>query len=181
MRTKIEEAIYFVFKAFKGKKRIKDDIDMAYHSITVGMMLKDLGMSTEIVLTGLLHDIIEDTNYGYKDICEKFGKKVADNVLCLSENRDIKNFEERKLEFIQRLQSVDNDLIIVEIADKLQNLISDYDLFLKDGVSALKTLNVTYDMNKWYYSSMKELFVKKIDKCILLDRYLEMVKIYFEI
>lgn len=68
INTKIEEAIHFVFMAFKGKKRIKENIELAYHSISVGMMLMEYGMSEEIVLTGLLHDIIEDTSYTYLDI-----------------------------------------------------------------------------------------------------------------
>ena len=38
MYSKLEEIIHFVFKAFEGKKRIKEDIDLAFHSISVGFI-----------------------------------------------------------------------------------------------------------------------------------------------
>lgn len=181
METKIEEAIHFVFVAFKGKRRSKEDIELAYHSISVGMMLMENNMSEEIVLTGLLHDIIEDSEYGYDDIKQKFGEKIAENVLILSENKEIKNFKERKIEFINRLKKIsNNDLIMVEIADKLQNLVSDYNLYKVYGKDALKTLETSYEMNKWYYNLMKNLFLNKVESNRLLNRYLEIVNLYFE-
>lgn len=182
INTKIEEAIHFVFMAFKGKKRIKEDIELAYHSISVGMMLMENNMSEEMVLTGLLHDIIEDTRYTYLDIKERFGEKIANNVLTLSENKEIKGFKERKKEFIDRLSCIDDsDLIIVEIADKLHNLLSDYQLYKKEGKVALKTLNTSYEMNKWYYNEMKNLFLTKVKDNDLLDRYLKITNLYFGI
>ena len=182
MYTEIEEAIHFVFIAFKGKKRIKEDIDLAFHSISVGTMLAEAGMSKEIILSGLLHDIIEDTEYTYDDIKSRFGEVVAKNVLYLSENTDIKDFKERKLEFINRLKNQDNDdLIVAEIADKLQNLLSDYDLYKKEGNKALATLNTTYEMNMWYYKEMLDLFNSRISNNVLLNRYKDIVNEYFGI
>ncbi|MBQ8659918.1 MAG: HD domain-containing protein [Bacilli bacterium] len=180
MYTRIEEVIHFVFKAFKGKKRIKEDIDLAFHSICVGTMLKDIGMGEDIVITGYLHDIIEDTNYDYEYLKNKYGSVIATNVMYLSENREIMDFKERKIEFINRLDSQDNDdLIVVEIADKLHNLLSDYELYKKNGKDALATLSTTYDMNKWYYLEMLNLFERRVSNNKLLDRYKEIVSIYF--
>lgn len=182
MYNNYEEAVHFVFIAFKGMRRIKENIDLAFHSISVGLLLAEINMSEEMIISGLLHDIIEDTKYTYDDIKNKFGQKIADNVLYLSENKDIKDFKSRKLEFINRLDSqLNNDLIIVEIADKLQNLLSDYELFKKNGKEALTTLNTNYEMNKWYYLQMLNLFNKRIDSSNeLLIRYKNIVKEYFE-
>lgn len=68
MYTNEEKAINFVFKAFENKKRIKEDINLAFHSISVGFMLKDVGCDNTTVISGLLHDIIEDTEYDYEYI-----------------------------------------------------------------------------------------------------------------
>lgn len=180
MYTKVEETIHFVFKAFKDKKRIKEDIDLAFHSISVGLMLMEYGYDEETVLTGLLHDILEDTTYDYNYLEDNFGLKIADNVLALSENKQINNFKERKIEFISRVKNLNNDLLIVELADKLQNLISDYELYKKNGKEALATLNTSYNMNKWYYSELGNIFNDKLDSDIpLLKRYNEIYNIYF--
>ena len=63
-----EDIIHFVFMAFNNLKRAKEDISLAFHSIMVGNMLKNLGCDEEIVYIGYLHDIIEDTKYTYEDL-----------------------------------------------------------------------------------------------------------------
>lgn len=60
MYTKEERAIKFVIKALEGKKRIKKDIVLSFHSISVGIMLKNNNCDENTVLAGFLHDIIED-------------------------------------------------------------------------------------------------------------------------
>lgn len=111
-----------------------------------------------------------------------FGEQIANNVVILSENKEIKGFKERKKEFIDRLSCVDDSgLIIVEITDKLHNLLSDYELYKKEGKLALESLSTSYEMNKWYYMKMKSLFLSKFKDNELLERYLKVVNLYFGI
>lgn len=104
MYTFEEDILHFIFLAFKGLKRKKEDIDLVFHSVMVGNMLKNIGCSENIFYTGYLHDIIEDTKYSYEDLKERYGKELADNVQKLSENTKILNYKERKEEFINRLK-----------------------------------------------------------------------------
>ncbi len=179
MYTKEEETIHFIIKAFNNKKRRKENINSSFHSISVGYMLKDINCSETIVISGFLHDIIEDTKYGYEDIKNKFGSIISDNVLKVTEDKKIKDWKLRKIEFIERLKEYDKDIILIELTDKLQNLLSDYQLFLKKGKNALYTSNATYELNKWYYLEMKKLFNDRLEKNNLLDRYNEITDIYF--
>lgn len=179
MYTLEEEAVHFLFKVFNNKKRFKEDIALAFHSVSVAVMLLENGCSKEIVLSGLLHDTLEDSDCSYDELKMKFGKNIADNVMMLSEDVSISDFKQRKIEFINRIYNIPLDLIIIEIADKLQNLLSDYDLFKKEGKKALATLSTTYEMNKWYYNEMLKLFESRVTNSKLLDRYREMIDIYF--
>lgn len=179
MYTKEEQAIKLVIKAFEGKKRIKEDIDLSFHSISVGVMLKNNNCDENTVIAGFLHDIIEDSIYDYEYIKENFGEVVADYVLNVSEDMSIKDFKQRKIAFIENLEKGNNNIILIEVADKLHNLLSDYELWKKEGRQALATLNTTYDMNKWYYLEMKRLFNNKLKENKLLDRYNEICNIYF--
>lgn len=179
MYTKEEQAIRIVVKAFENKKRIKEDIGLSFHSISVGFMLKNIGCSEDVVISGFLHDIIEDTDYSYEYILNMFGKDIADNVLALSQNCDITNFFERKTEFINRLSIQKDEIILIEVADKLHNLLSDYDLWKSKGKEALATLSTTYEMNKWYYLEMKKLFNEKLVNNQLLERYNDICDLYF--
>lgn len=180
MYTREEAAIHFMFRALNDKKRKKEDIALAFHSVSVAAMLLEEGCDTDTVLSGLLHDVIEDSDCTYEEVLNKFGKEIADNVMMLSEDLSISDFKERKIEFMKRLESVPDNIILAEIADKLQNLLSDYELYKRDGKKALATLSTTYEMNKWYYEEMLKVFEKRIDNSKLLDRYREMVNIYFE-
>ena len=44
-----EEIIHFVFLAFNGMKRKKENIDLSFHSIMVGIMLKNIGCDEKTV------------------------------------------------------------------------------------------------------------------------------------
>lgn len=180
MYTKEESAIRFVIIAFNNQKRLKEHINASFHSISVGFMLKNIGCDEDTIITGLLHDIIEDTNYDYNYLKANYGQKIANNVLQLSEDKSIKKMIDRKTKFINNLDNVDDNLIIIEIADKLHNLISDYDLWKIKGNKALQTKKTTYEENKWYYLKLKALFNKRINNNKLLDRYNQITKLYFE-
>ncbi|MBQ7140048.1 MAG: HD domain-containing protein [Bacilli bacterium] len=79
----------------KTKKRIKEDINLAFHSISVGFMLKDMGCDSTLVISGLLHDIIEDSEYDYEYIKTNYGFEIAQNVLKLSEDMNINSWKEK--------------------------------------------------------------------------------------
>lgn len=58
MYTSEEKILHFIFIAFQGMKRKKENIDLVFHSVMVGNMLKNINSSEVIVNTGYLHDII---------------------------------------------------------------------------------------------------------------------------
>lgn len=66
-------------------------------------MLKDAGCGEDVVISGFLHDIIEDTNYNYQYIVDNYGKVIADNVKNVSANKLISNWKDRKKSFIEHL------------------------------------------------------------------------------
>lgn len=179
MYNQEEKAIKFVIQAFSGKKRMKEDIDLSFHSISVGFILKNNGCDTEIVITGLLHDIIEDTDYSYNDLKELFGKKIADNVLIVSENKGITNWKERKKIYIEKIAIQNSEIVLVELADKLHNLLSNYDLFINHGKDIFITKNASYEEHKWYYMEFKKIFEEKLANNELLDRYIKLTNLYF--
>ena len=179
MYTKEEDIIHFVFLAFKGMKRKKEDIDLSFHSIMVGNMLKNIGCDEDTVCIGYLHDVIEDTIYTYDDIVNRYGQKIADGIISLSDDKSINNYVERKAAFIQSLKNVDDNILTIELADKLQNLISDYNIYLKSGKESLATEFDNYEQLKWYHTELKKLFnSRKLNK-ELLDRYNQIYEEYF--
>ena len=173
-----EEIIHFIFKAFKNQKRIKEDIEIVYHSIMVGIMLKNENCDLDTVLIGYLHDIIEDTEYDYEYLKNKYGIKIANGVNSVTEDNTILDYKERKRKFIDNLYQCSNEIIMVELADKLQNLLSDYNLFIENGREVLNTETSNYEELKWYYLEFRKLFNQRL-KCEMLERFNEITNIYF--
>ena len=48
--------------------------------MAVANILSDLRLDSATIVTGLLHDTIEDTNATYEVVLKEFGKEVADLV-----------------------------------------------------------------------------------------------------
>lgn len=178
--TKEEEIMHFVFLAFKDLKRQKEDIPLAFHSIMVGNMLKNINCDENTVYIGYLHDIIEDTPYDYQFLLNKYGKLIADSVLILSEDKNIIEYVPRKEKFIANISNANDNILIVELADKLQNLISDYDEYLKKGKESLYTEANNYEELKWFYKKMQSIFNNRLKNNQLLTRYNEIVTEYFD-
>ena len=47
------------------------------HPLSVAAILVGLGMDSQSVMAGLLHDVVEDTDCTLEDIQKQFGKEVA--------------------------------------------------------------------------------------------------------
>ncbi len=174
-----EKAIKLVTKAFEGKRRKKLDIDASVHSITVGYFLKDSNENLDVVVAGFLHDIIEDTDYDYEYIKTNYNENIANLVSGVSENKEIKDWKERKVKFIERITNSSDDIIKIELADKFHNLIFDYEIWLEQGNDALTTKNTTYELSKWYYTSFYNIFNDRIPNHKLLPRYKKLIELYF--
>jgi (p)ppGpp synthase/HD superfamily hydrolase len=69
----------------------------------------------------LLHDVIEDTGKTYNEIKQIFGADVADGVLALTKNQNIKK-ESRMADSIGRIKLQPREIWMVKLADRITNL-----------------------------------------------------------
>lgn len=180
MYTKVEEAIHFMVKANKGQKRRNENIDKCFHPMVIYSMLRDFVDTEDVLVSALLHDIIDDTEYGYEEIEERFGTLVADMVSDLSEDKSISKWLDRKKDYIKRMRNnYDVNVINIMLADKLHNLISHYENYLKIGDKIWKNSGGTKDENRYLYRETYNIAKKKNANQHLLERYKEMIIIYF--
>ena len=120
----IEETKNFVKKAHKKQLRKYPENTPYYtHLFRVGNILSEYGFSDEVVKAGLLHDLVEDTDYELDYIKENFGDDIAKYVDFVSEDKNLP-WKERKLEYIRKLFSNESPIesIAISMADKIDNL-----------------------------------------------------------
>ncbi|MEG0918317.1 MAG: bifunctional (p)ppGpp synthetase/guanosine-3',5'-bis(diphosphate) 3'-pyrophosphohydrolase [Anaerovoracaceae bacterium] len=97
------------------------------HPIAVVIILAELGMDEDTLVAGLLHDVVEDTEYTKEQLVEEFGEEVGllvDGVTKLG-SLVFENNEERQAENLRKMflaMSKDIRVLIIKLADRLHNL-----------------------------------------------------------
>jgi len=122
----LERAFRFAAERHKEQKRDSGEPYMM-HPLAVTNVLVDMQMDLIGLQTGLLHDIIEDTDTKLSEIEANFGEDVArcvDGVTKLTKI-DLADREERQAESLRKMllaMTSDIRVVIVKLADRLHNM-----------------------------------------------------------
>ena len=143
----ITEAYRYADKAHEGQMRQSGDPYIT-HPIAVAQILLELGMDTETICAGLLHDVVEDTSTTLDDIKRLFGADVAlmvDGVTKLTK-LSYSTKEQRQAENVRKMllaMAKDVRVIIVKLSDRLHNMrTGEYWKEYKRREKALETMEV---------------------------------------
>jgi len=112
-------ALKFAAAAHKNQSRL-DKTPYISHPAGVGMILFKAGYAQDVVIAGILHDVIEDTQFGYQDIARQFGKAAADLVLDVSEDNHLP-VGERKQKYLAHLAKACSEAKAISAADLMTN------------------------------------------------------------
>ncbi len=74
-----------------------------------------------MLLSGVLHDTLEDTQTSFSEIENLFGKAVAEGVLALSKNENLPR-NEQMADSLERILLQPKEIWIVKMADRVINL-----------------------------------------------------------
>ena len=159
---KIEYAIYFATKAHTGQKRKQEDIDMIFHPFTVGMTLQRNGCDEDIVAAGILHDVVEDTQYTFEDIEKIFGKEIRNYVYDASEPDKSLPWKERKEHTIEWIKKAPLGSTLIVASDKISNLEEALKNIKKYGQDDVLARNP--EEQKWYYVNVYKSCIENLDK-----------------
>jgi (p)ppGpp synthase/HD superfamily hydrolase len=106
-------------------RRGKAPFPYVSHLFSVACIIADYTKDEDIVIAGLLHDTLEDTEYTAEELAADFGSRVQSIVLGVSERTDPKDprpWFERKDAYIATLANASEESRIVAAADTIHNL-----------------------------------------------------------
>ncbi len=119
----IERAIAIAIEAHDGQVR-RGDSQAPYvvHPLHVALMLARFGLEEDVIVAGLLHDVVEDCeDWTCERVEDEFGIHLASIVAELTEDKQ-KDWEERKRACIDKVARMSPQAATVTAFDKLHNL-----------------------------------------------------------
>lgn len=118
------QAVSFAAEKHRNQRR-KDRDASPYinHPIALASLLNTVGGVSDVVVlqAALLHDTVEDTDTSYEELVRHFGRRVADIVMEMTDDKHLEK-ERRKALQVERAPGASVEATLVKLADKTCNL-----------------------------------------------------------
>lgn len=158
----IFHAIQFASAAHAGQYRKGSKVPYLIHPLRASKILIEAGCEEPLVVAAMLHDTVEDCFVTYDQISRLFGAQVATLVRGASEPDKDATWEQRKQHTLDVLESADEDLLLVSVADKLDNIRSVREDLALLGEAAWSRFKRGRTHQRWYYESLAALFSRRL-------------------
>jgi guanosine-3',5'-bis(diphosphate) 3'-pyrophosphohydrolase len=155
LSPRLESALRWSAVCHAGQTRKGSDVPYFEHAAAVAMILDRAGFDEDVVIAGLLHDVVEDTDATFDEVATRFGPAVCETVRACSE---VKHDEQgrkrpwidRKRDHLAALAGANVAAWAVILADKLHNLTC-IALDLAEGRPVWNQFNADRAQVLWYY------------------------------
>ena len=122
----IKKAYVYSAKVHSGQKRVSGEPYLS-HPLEVSSVLADLKLDVPSIVTGLLHDTIEDTLATREEIKQLFGEEIAflvDATTKISLLPHVSDVEKQAESFRKLILATAEDIrvVFVKLADRLHNM-----------------------------------------------------------
>ncbi|AKK08918.1 bifunctional (p)ppGpp synthetase/guanosine-3',5'-bis(diphosphate) 3'-pyrophosphohydrolase [Corynebacterium testudinoris] len=118
-------------RAYETAERLHDGVfrksgdPYITHPLAVATIAAEIGMDTTTLVAALLHDTVEDTDYGLEQLTEEFGAEVARLVDGVTKLDKVALGAAAEAETIRKMivaMAQDPRVLVIKVADRLHNM-----------------------------------------------------------
>lgn len=183
---KLKRAIEFARDAHEGAYRKGTHDPYIVHPFEVCCIASAVTDDVDVLITALLHDVVEDTDHTIEEVRELFGERVAQFVSDESEDK-MDNLPKslswliRKEKFIEHLETAPIQSQTVCMSDKVSNLRAMARDYRDKGDSMWEIFHQRDPArHAWYYRMIAQALYKNFGKSEPYKEYIELYHYVFE-
>ena len=177
LTPKIQYAINRSADLHNGQMRKVAKIPFFTHPFSVAIILSDYTKDEDIIVAGLLHDVLEDVpRYTYAHMKKEFGERIANIVRGVTEEKSPRTkktakqtWMERKATYLQKLKKDSHDAMMISAADKIHNLRSMIDEYKKSGEKMWPKFNAPEEKKLWFYGEVLSVLEERLKSPIVKE------------
>lgn len=184
LTLKIQDALDTAARAHRFQVRKDGQTPYITHPFGVAVILGNYSEDEDLIIAGLLHDVLEDVpdQYSEEQMRKDFGDRVVEIVLGVTEDKSIQDWNERKQEYRDNLQKASIDSVMLSCADLTHNLTammgdihrfgpSFLDKFASDNESRIRSYELRYEIIEKRLNGPIVAGLKAV-----LDEYVDLIK-----
>ena len=122
----IRKAFKIAYNAHKGALRMSGEPYILHPIAVAKIVTQEMGLGVKAIVSALLHDVVEDTEFTLEDIENHFGPKIASIIDGLTKISGVfdKNSSLQAENFRKMLLTLSEDVrvILIKLADRLHNM-----------------------------------------------------------
>ncbi|MCU0560952.1 MAG: HD domain-containing protein [Desulfobacterales bacterium] len=161
--ARLYDAIEVAARAHHGQVRKGTEVPYLVHPLAVAAILIRARCPEHMVIAGILHDTLEDTPLTAAEIGSRFGPRIMDLVIGLTEPDKRQPWEKRKFHTIELLaDAADEELLLVALADKLDNIRAIRQGLAEAGQDYWRRFNRPKEDQAGYYRSLARVFSARL-------------------
>ncbi len=115
-------AVAFARERHSDQRREADGAPFLLHPLEVAALLKRERYPDPVIAAAVLHDVLEDTDAGPRELERQFGAQVSRLVALVSDDPSIADKDQRKRDVRERVRGSGREALAVYAADKISKV-----------------------------------------------------------
>jgi (p)ppGpp synthase/HD superfamily hydrolase len=184
---RIQRALGVAFEQHRGQRRKVGGTPYIVHILDVArLLLAEPGVSEDVIIAGILHDILEDTHFTAEQLELDFGPYVLSLVHFATEpekgpettrEEKARTWRARKMHTIEACAAASRDQLLILLADKLSNLASLQEELALHGDAIWPSFNAPKEDIAWYHHTLRAALAEKLQDTRLFKLYDRLVNL----